>query len=221
MQDPGVDTLPPVRSRVVRAWRKLIGAPHTDATELLWRDVRARHPRFTAAVVADARVTAARRGDRHEFTSRLDAATQAVRLALVTDAFFALCCYRAKAHCQALGIPFLPRLLHRLAVVTGQISIGDPVVVHPGLYVPHGQVVIDGMVEIGERVELSPFVTIGLRTGSVLGPTIGSRASIGTGAKLLGPIRVGSGARIGANAVVLCDVPDGATVVGVPGRVRS
>jgi serine O-acetyltransferase len=213
--------MPPVRSRAVQAWRKLLGAPHTDATELLWRDVRTRHPRFWTAVVSDARVTAARRGDRHEFTSRFDAATQVVRLALVTDAFFALCCYRAKAHCQAHRIPFLPRVLHRLAVVTGQISIGDPVIVHPGLYVPHGQVVIDGMVEIGERVELSPFVTIGLRTGSVLGPTIGSRASIGTGAKLLGPIRIGSRAHVGANAVVLADVPDNATAVGVPARVVS
>ena len=154
--------MPPVKSGLRRAWHSFLGAPHTEATDILWRDVRARHPRFVAAVLADARVTAASRGDRYEFTSRVDAAVQAVRLAVVTDAFLALCCYRAKAHCQARRIPVLPRVLHRLAMITGQISIGDPVVVQPGIYVPHGQVVVDGMVEIGERVVLSPFVTIGL-----------------------------------------------------------
>lgn len=210
-----------MKSNLGRSWRALLGAPHTEATELLWRDVRARHPRFSTAVIADARVTAASRGDRYVFTSRVDAAVQALRLAIVTDAFLAQCCYRAKAHCQARGIPFAPRILHRLAMITGQISIGDPVVVQPGLCVPHGQVVIDGMVQIGERVVLSPFVTIGLRAGDVRGPVIGPRVSIGTGAKVLGPIRVGTGARIGANAVVLADVPDNATAVGIPARVVS
>jgi serine O-acetyltransferase len=210
-----------VRSRLDRAWRALLGAPHTEATELLWRDVRARHPRFSTAVAADARVTAANRGDRHEFTSRIDAAVQAVRLAIVSDAFLALCCYRAKAHCQARGIPVVPRVLHRLAIITGQICIGDPVVVQPGVYMPHGQVVIDGMVNIAERVVLSPFVTIGLRDGSVVGPTICARARIGSGAKVIGPVRIGTRAQIGANAVVLVDVPDDAVAVGVPARIVS
>ena len=64
----------------------------------------------------------------------------------------------------------------------------------------------------------TPFVTIGLRAGDVTGPTVGENASIGTGAKLIGPVRIGAGARIGANAVVLDDVPPGATVVGAPAR---
>jgi serine O-acetyltransferase len=210
-----------VKPEVVRAWRKLLGVPHTDGTRVLWRDVRARHPRFWPAVVADARITAARRGDRFEFTGAVDAALQALRLALVSDAFFALCCYRAKAHCQAAGIPFIPRVFHRLAIITGQISIGDPVVVQPGVFVPHGQIVVDGMTEIGERVVLSPFVTIGLRSGNYVGPIIGDNVSIGTGARVLGSIRVGSGAQVGANAVVLIDVPDNAIVAGVPGRVLT
>jgi serine O-acetyltransferase len=63
-----------------------------------------------------------------------------------------------------------------------------------------------------------PFVTIGLRAGEVRGPTVESGVSIGTGAKLIGPIRVGAGARIGANAVVVDDVPPGVTVVGAPAR---
>ena len=52
-------------------------------------------------------------------------------------------------------------------------------------------------------------------------PIIGDDVFIGAGAKVLGAVTIGHGARIGANAVVMCDVPDGATVVGVPGRIVS
>jgi serine O-acetyltransferase len=180
--------------------------------------VRSRHPGFLEAVIADARIAAIRLGDRRPFPSRVEALLQALRLSMVTDAFLALVCYRAKAACQARRIPVVPWLFHRLAVVIGQVAIGDPVVVQPGVYLPHGQVVVDGMVEIGSDVALLPFVTVGLRAGSVQGPTVEAGATIGTGAKVLGPVRVGVGARVGANAVVIADVPDNTTVVGVPAR---
>jgi serine acetyltransferase len=77
-------------------------------------------------------------------------------------------------------------------------------------------VVLDGMVEVGSGTVISPFVTVGLRAGDVTGPTIERDVSIGTGAKLIGDIRVGAGAVIGANAVVTRDVPPGVTVVGIP-----
>jgi serine O-acetyltransferase len=93
------------------------------------------------------------------------------------------------------------------------------VVIRPGLYLPHGQVVLDGLVEIGEHAIIFPWVTVGLLAGNLQGPTIGPDVHIGTGAKVLGPVHVGAGARIGANAVVLDDVPPGATVAGVPARV--
>ncbi len=99
-----------------------------------------------------------------------------------------------------------------------QVSIGDPVVMHPGVYIVHGQVVLDGLVEVHSGVVISPFVTIGLRSGNVSGPVIGSGVSIGTGAKVIGPVRIGDGATVGANAVVVGDVPAGATVVGAPAR---
>ena len=99
-----------------------------------------------------------------------------------------------------------------------QVSIGDPVVVGPGVYLIHGQVVIDGLVEIAEGAVIAPFVTIGLRAGDVQGATIGPGVQIGTGAKVIGPVRIGAGATIGANAVVVDDVPEGATVVGAPAR---
>jgi serine O-acetyltransferase len=181
--------------------------------------LRARHPTLWAALLEDARVTAGYRGERDVFRSRWDAAGQMVRLALVSDAFLGQALYRAKARLQALGVPVLPRLLHRLAMITAQIAIGDPVVVEPGVYIAHGQVVIDGLSEIGKGVVLFPFVTIGLRAGDYRGPQVAEHVSIGTGAKLIGPITVGAGARIGANAVVVADVPAGATVVGVPARI--
>ena len=184
-----------------------------------WRALRARHPRLREALVADARITAAYRGERSEFRSRLDVALQIARLAWVSDAFAAQALYRVKARLQALGVPVLPRVAHRLAMALAQVSIGDPVVVHPGVYILHGQVVIDGAAEIHAGVTIAPWVTIGLRAGDYRGATIERNVSIGTGAKVIGPVRVGEGARIGANAVVVHDVPPGVTVVGAPARI--
>jgi serine O-acetyltransferase len=184
----------------------------------LMREIRGRHPGLREALLADARVTLRHLGEREEFTSRLDAAVQVLRLIWGSDAFLAQALYRLKARLQRLGVPLLPRLAHRLAMISAQVSIGDPVVVHPGIYLLHGQVVIDGIVEIHPGVVIGPFVTIGLRSGDIGGPTIEENVSIGTGAKVLGRVRVGAGASIAANAVVIADVPPGATVVGAPAR---
>ena len=186
--------------------------------EALLSPIRERHPGFAEAVLADARVTAGYRGERSEFHGRLDALRQVARLCSVSDAFLAQMLYRAKASLQARGVPLLPRLAHRLAMSLAGVSIGDPVVVEPGVYVVHGQVVLDGIVEIGSGVTIAPWVTIGLRAGVLQGPTIERGVQIGTGAKVIGPVRVGEGATIGANAVVVSDVPAGATVVGAPAR---
>jgi serine O-acetyltransferase len=194
--------------------------PVPEETKAFWRDLRARHPSLRQALLADARITAHFRGERHEFSSGADAARQMLRLALVSDAYLAQALYRLKASLQRRGVPLLPRIAHRLAMLFGQVSIGDPVVVAPGVYLIHGQVVIDGVVEIHEGVAIAPFVTIGLRAGDVRGATIEQGVNIGTGAKVIGPVHIGAGATIGANAVVLDDVPAGATVVGAPARVR-
>ncbi len=146
-----------------------------ESRSAFWRELRSRHPGLREALAADARLTAVFRGERHEFTSRLDAAVQMLRLAFVSDAFLAQALYRAKASLQAHGVPVLPRIAHRLAMATAQVSIGDPVVVHPGVYVIHGQVVIDGLVEIHSGVVIAPFVTIGLRAGNHQGAMIESR----------------------------------------------
>lgn len=186
-----------------------------------WRALRARHPGLREALVADARLTAGYRGERSEFRSRLDVAAQMVRLAWASDAFAAQALYRIKAALQARGVPLVPRIAHRLAMMLAQVSIGDPVVVHPGVYIVHGQVVIDGQVEIHSGTTIAPWVTIGLRAGNHQGATIERNVSIGTGAKVIGPVHVGEGATIGANAVVIDDVPPGVTVVGAPARALA
>jgi serine O-acetyltransferase len=139
----------------------------------------------------------------------------------VSDAFAAQALYRAKARMQALGIPILPRLAHRLAMMVAQVSIGDPVVMQPGVYLAHGQVVIDGFTEIHRGVVIFPWVTIGLRAGNFEGPKILDGVHIGTGSKVIGPVTIGKGARIGANSVVVTDVAPHATVVGAPARPVS
>ena len=170
-------------------------------------------------MLADARCTARFRGERHEFRSTFDAALQVARLALVSDAFLGQALYRAKASLQRRRIPVLPRVLHRLAIVAAGVYIDDQALIHPGIYVVHGQVVVEGPVEIYPGAVISPAVTIG--GGDRWGPTIGPGASLGTGSRVLGDVTVGARAQIGANAVVLTDVPEGATTVGIPARIGS
>jgi serine O-acetyltransferase len=184
----------------------------------MWRAIRARFPGLREALVADARVTARYRGERHEFRGTVDTVAQMIRLAVVSDAYLGQALYRCKATLQARGVPLLPRIAHRLAMVVAQISIGDPVIVAAGVYIIHGQVVADGLAEIGPGTTIAPFVTIGLRSGDVRGATIGADVSIGTGAKLVGPVRIGDGAQIGANAVVVSDIAPATTVAGAPAR---
>ena len=100
--------------------------------------------------------------------------------------------------------------------------------IHPGATIGHRLVIDHGMgIVIGETAEIGDDcliyhgVTLG-GTGKDVGkrhPTLGNNVMVGSGAKVLGPFRVGDNARIAANAVVLREVPSGATVVGVPGRI--
>lgn len=172
-------------------------------------------------MLADARMYAKYRGAPLEDVPHHTVWLEALRLAVSHDCFSAQACYRAKARLQALGVPVVPAILHRAAIMIAQVSIGDPVVMAPGVYMPHGQVVIDGLTEVGHGVVLTPFVTIGLIAGTMDGPTVGAHVQVGTGAKILGPVTISNGAVIGANAVVVEDVASRTTVVGMPARAIS
>jgi serine O-acetyltransferase len=182
------------------------------------KQVRRNHPGFLRAVAADARTTLAYRAEPFEFTSKARLLLQVLRLSWVSDAFLAQVLYRAKARLQYFRIPIVPTILHRFAMMHSQVCIGSPVVIEPGIYIAHGQVVIDGFVKIAAGVVLLPWVTIGLKAGNIQGPHIGNGVQIGTGAKVIGPITIGAGAVIGANAVVVSNVEPGQTVGGIPAR---
>ncbi|MSO42446.1 MAG: hypothetical protein EXQ70_11240 [Solirubrobacterales bacterium] len=196
-----------------------IAPARNPAAKDLLREIAVKHPRVRDAVPADARLTAQHRGERHSFHSRLDTAIQILRLIWVTDAFLAQVIYRVRGRLRARGVPLLPQLCHRLSMLLAQVSIGEPVLIHPGLYLFHGQTVIDGLTEIHSGALIAPWTTIGLVEGDLHGPTIGPGVRLGTSSAVLGPLNVGAGSRIGANSLVLDDVPEGATVVGSPARV--
>ena len=132
--------------------------------------------------------------------------------------------FRLRERLLRWNVPVLPYLCDRLSTAFWHVSFGRHVEIGPELFIAHGQVVIDGKVKLGSACVLSPWVTIGLsgRRRNVFdtrGPVIGDRVFIGTGAKVLGPITIGDDVRIGANSVVIDDVPSGATVVGTPARI--
>jgi len=200
--------------RLVLCWPRM--SDENAEIKAFRKMVRARHPRFLTAVLADARLTSLHRGRPLADASPARVLVEALRLAWESDGFLAQSIYRARARLQGLGVPILPRILHRLAISISGLYIGDPVIVHPGVHLAHGQIVIDGIVEVHPGATIFPFVTIGLRAPSMVGPTIGPRVTIGSGAKVIGAVTVGELAKIGANAVVLADVPPRTTVVGVP-----
>lgn len=109
-------------------------------------------------------------------------------------------------------------LRHRFwSIVTGA-DIPLNVKIGGGLLVPHPNgIVIHPDCEIGPNCLIFQQVTIGAASHGV--PKIGGQVDIGAGAKILGPVLIGDHAKIGANAVVLCDVPAGATAIGIPARI--
>jgi Serine acetyltransferase len=185
------------------------------------RELHARHPKFFDAVAQDAYVTSCHRGEYFDpnKASMLQYASRALRLMWSSDAFFAHVCYRARMRLRSLGVPVLPRLLHKISMITSQLSIGDPVVMAPGVYIAHGQTVIDGLVEIGHGCVIAPWTSIGLVSGNLQGPRIGERVFVGTGARVLGDFEVGDDVVIAAQAMVTTDVPSGVIVGGIPAKV--
>jgi serine O-acetyltransferase len=133
----------------------------------------------------------------------------------------ALLTHRVAHALHEIGVPVVPRVIaHGARLATG-VEIHPGAKIDEGLFIDHGSgVVIGETAEIGENVTIYQGVTLG-GTGFAAGkrhPTVECNVTIGSGAKLLGPIQVGHGAKIGANAVVIHDVPANSTVVGNPGH---
>ena len=117
---------------------------------------------------------------------------------------------------------FVYRVLRTMVQIMTGIELHCETRVGRRLLIEHfGGIIISGDTVIGDDVVIRQGVTIGLRNTGLRGaPVIGNRVDIGAGAKLLGPIHVGDDAVIGANAVVLTDVPAGALAVGVPAVIK-
>ena len=118
---------------------------------------------------------------------------------------------------------FLARFVNHIARFLTAIHIHPGAIIGRNFFIDHGFVVIGETAEIGDDVTIYQHVTLGgtSPTDGVPGkrhPTIGDGVIIGSGAAVLGPVHVGARARIGANAVVTKDVPEGATMVGIPAR---
>jgi serine O-acetyltransferase len=123
-----------------------------------------------------------------------------------------------------MKVPLLPRAISEVSRWVTGIEIHPGAQIGKNLVIDHGMgVVIGETAVVGNDVRIYHQVTLGgtALTRSKRHPTIKDRAVIGAGAKILGNITIGESARIGANAVVLSDVPDNATVVGVVGRILS
>lgn len=117
---------------------------------------------------------------------------------------------------------FIARYISQRARRITGVEIHPAAVIGDGVFIDHGMgVVIGETTVIGDNCTIYQGVTLG-GTGKDKGkrhPTIGNNVVIGSGAKVLGPFRVGDNSKIAANAVVLSEVPDNCTVVGVPGRI--
>ncbi len=126
---------------------------------------------------------------------------------------------------RVLRIPFsfLYKLLHFFSPMFLGAEIPCEAVIGRRFVIEHiGAIVVSGDAVFGDDCTIRNGVTVGLRHKGVRGsPRIGNRVDIGTGAKLLGPITIGDDAAIGANAVVLTDVPSNSIAVGVPAIIRA
>jgi len=150
------------------------------------------------------------------------AATSYLEVLLTYAGLHALVFYRISSALRKAGVPFFPRYISQIGKFFTGIEIHPGAVIGDGLFIDHGMgVVIGETAIIGNNVTLYQGVTLG-GTGKEKGkrhPTLGNNIVVGTGAKVLGNITIGDNSYIGANAVVIKDVPPNSTVVGVPGRI--
>jgi len=140
--------------------------------------------------------------------------TKTVLKTLFTDGTFAMLCYRLMQASQRCRLTPLAMLFNKLT----PCIIGRGANFGPGFVLIHSQgVVINSAVQGGRNIFIEHQVTIGAEKQAA--PVLGDDIFIGAGAKILGSVRIGNRVKIGANAVVTKDIPDGATAVGIPAKV--
>ena len=152
------------------------------------------------------------------------AARTKLEVLLLYQSIHVLIFYRIAHGLYKIKLFFLARLISQLGRFFTGIEIHLGVKIGKGFFIDHGMgVVIGEVAEIGDNLTIYHGVTLG-GTGKDKGkrhPTIGNNVIIGCGAKILGPISIGDGAKIGANSVVLKNVPMGKTAVGIPAVIKN
>lgn len=150
------------------------------------------------------------------------AARSVLEIVLLYPGFHALLCHRISHKLFKWDIPFIPRFLSQLARFFTGIEIHPGAVIGRNFFIDHGMgVVIGETTVIKDNVLVYQGVTLG-GTGKELGkrhPTVEDNVTIGAGAKVLGNITIGANSNIGAGSVVIDNVPEYSTVVGVPGKI--
>ena len=150
------------------------------------------------------------------------AAKSVLEVVLCYPGFHAILLHRLAHKLYTMNVPLVPRVISQFSRALTGIEIHPGAKIGRRFFIDHGMgVVVGETAEIGDDVLLYQGVTLG-GTGKERGkrhPTVGNHVVVGTGAKVLGNIRVGDHVKIGAGSVVVHPVPDNSTVVGIPGRV--
>lgn len=150
------------------------------------------------------------------------AATSDAEVLLLYSGVHAVAAYRVAHRVHEHGHPFAARAISQAARFVTGIEIHPAAKIGRGLVIDHGMgVVIGETAEIGDNCTLYQGVTLG-GTGKDVGkrhPTLGNNVLVGAGAKVLGPFTIGDNTKIAANAVVLAEMPENCTAVGIPARV--
>jgi serine O-acetyltransferase len=150
------------------------------------------------------------------------AAKSVIEILLCYPGFHAVLLHRLAHRLYKAGVPLIPRVISQVSRFLTGIEIHPGATIGRRFFIDHGMgVVIGETTEIGDDCLLYQGVTLG-GTGNEKGkrhPTLGNNVVVGTGAKVLGNIRIGSHVKVGAGSVVVHPVPDHSTVVGIPGRV--
>ena len=150
------------------------------------------------------------------------AASSDLEVALLYSGFHAVLAYRLSHLLYKKNMHFAARLISQGARFLTGIEIHPGAKIGRGLFIDHGSAVVIGeTAEIGDNCTLYQGVTLG-GTGKHVGkrhPTLGNNVMVGSGAKVLGPFRVGDNSKIAANAVVLEEIPENCTAVGIPARI--
>lgn len=142
---------------------------------------------------------------------------KAILKVLFADSTPTMIFYRLMQASDRMGIGPLSMIFNRIISIFCQSTIGRGADFGPGLVMLQAGIMVNGKVKGGHHITLTHQLTIGEEKNHA--PVIGNHVLIGAGARIVGPVKIGNYTKIGVNAVVLADVPDGATVFGIPAKV--